>query len=50
MIDTLVAAGYWIGGGFVILSIVGYIVFPPMIKAAFSDTGQDDTDSSKANN
>ena len=48
MIDTLVAAGYWIGGGFVILSIVGYIVFPPMIKALFSDTGQENTDSSEA--
>ena len=50
MIETLVAAGYWIGGGLVILSIVGYIVFPPMIKAAFSDTGQEDNDSPEANN
>ena len=49
MIDTLVAAGYWIGGGSVILSIIGYIVLPKMIKTAFSDTSHEDSDSSEAN-
>ncbi len=46
MIDTLITAGYWIGAVSIILSIVGYIVFPKMIKAAFSDSGQENTGSS----
>ena len=50
MIDTFVAVGYWIGGGLVILSVVGYIVFPMMIKVAFGDTGQEDSDPSETNN
>ena len=48
MIDTLITAGYWIGAVSLILSVVGYFLFPHLIKVAFSGSSDDDTGSSEA--
>ena len=44
MIETLITAGYIMGGVCVLCSIVGYFVFPKMIKTAFVEVKTDKED------
>jgi hypothetical protein len=37
MIETLITAGYIIGGVGIICSVIGYFIFPKMISAFIQD-------------
>jgi len=44
MIETLITAGYIIGGVGVLCAVIGYFVFPKMIKSTFVEVKTDKED------